>query len=166
MADQPESTAAAGGAKKNTGRKRGTTGADQLAARLAGLAGQAGQAKPDTTTTARATRTPAARTAPARTGRAATTTTGRGTKTVTTATPMAAEQAKPASSYGARISHATTPEQLAELEQIRLAENTARRAAKRPALSVTALLRAATQICLDNDRLRAQMIKRAGEEWG
>jgi hypothetical protein len=163
VADQPESTdagQAGGGAKRNTGRKRGT-GTDQLAARLAGLGGQA---KPDTAA-ARATRPPAARTGPARTGRAATTT-GRGTRTVTTATPMAAEQAKPASSYGARISHATTPEQLAELEQIRLAENTARRAAKRPALSVTALLRAATQICLDNDKLRAQMIKRAGEEWG
>lgn len=92
---------------------------------------------------------------------------GRGTKTVSTPAPaaMPAEQARPAAFYSARVSHATTPEQLAELEQIRLTENTQRRAARRPAISITAMLRAAAAICLENDRLRAQMIKRAGEEW-
>jgi hypothetical protein len=167
--DQPNDDAGKqdGGAKGT--RKRGAAGAEQLAARLAGLAGAT---TPDTTA-ARAPRAArgqapggtAKTTAPARTGRPSSASTRRGTKAVTTAAPMSAEQAKPTVFYSARVSHSTTPEQLGALERIRLEENTARRAARRPAISITALLRAATEICLENDRLRAQMIKRAGEEW-
>lgn len=172
MSEQPEGTAAspAGGAAKkgNAGRKRGPAGADQLAARLAGLGGQGTSG----TTAARAPRTArgqapaAARTGPARpAGRKTTTDTGRGARPVTASAPMAAEQKKAPAFYSSRISHATTPEQLGALEQLRLEENTRRRIAGLPTISLTSLLRAATQICLDSDKLRAQMVKDAVNDW-
>lgn len=166
---------AAGDAPKpKPARKRRTAAsADELAARLAGLADAAADSgaspgPPARQRTSRASRaqtqaqTQAQKTAARPGGR--TTAAVKGTRSTNPA-PMAAEQARPAAYYSARVSHATTPGQLAELEQIRVTENAARRAARRPALSVTALLRAAAAICLENDRLRAQMIKRAGEEW-
>jgi hypothetical protein len=154
------------------GKRKEPKGAADLAQRMGGLlSGPPAPAAPASSgraRTASGTRTTSSRAASAA-GRKPASNAGRGTKTVSTsaaAAPMPAEQTKPAAFYSARVSHATTPQQLAELEQIRLTENTARRAARRPAISITAMLRAAVAICLENDRLRAQMIKRAGEEWG
>lgn len=75
---------------------------------------------------------------------------------------MPAEAPKP-SEYPARISHATTYAQYDELEDLCKA---ARR--ERPdlgALSVTALLRAMTQICLDSETLRARAVREARANW-
>lgn len=75
---------------------------------------------------------------------------------------MAVEQPQP-KPYPARISHATTYEQLEELENV---GREARR--ERPelgAVPVTALLRAAAEICLDNDQFRKRMVRDARERW-
>jgi hypothetical protein len=77
------------------------------------------------------------------------------------AKPMPAEQPRPAAAYSARISHTTTPEQLQALEAVRSEQ----KAAGGGAVSVTALLRAAAALCLDDDRLRARWIKLARNEW-
>jgi hypothetical protein len=65
--------------------------------------------------------------------------------------------------YPARMSHATTYDQLDALEDL---SRTLRR--ERPdlgAVPVTALLRAAAAICLDDERLRARMIREARTTW-
>ena len=75
---------------------------------------------------------------------------------------MAAEQSQP-KPYPARVSHATTYEQLEDLENV---GREARR--ERPelgAVPVTALLRAAAEICLDSDQLRKRMVRDARERW-
>jgi hypothetical protein len=74
---------------------------------------------------------------------------------------MPAEAPKPPAAYSARISHTTTPGQLEALEALRTAE----KASGGGAVSITALLRAATALCLDDPRLRARWIKAARGEW-
>jgi len=74
---------------------------------------------------------------------------------------MPAEAHKPPAAYSARISHTTTPGQLEALEALRTAE----KATGDGAVSITALLRAATALCLDDPRLRARWIKAARTEW-
>jgi hypothetical protein len=82
-----------------------------------------------------------------------------GLSTATEAMP--AEAPKPPAAYSARISHTTTPAQLEALEALRTAE----KATGDGAVSITALLRAATAMCLDDPRLRARWIKAARTEW-
>jgi hypothetical protein len=77
------------------------------------------------------------------------------------AAPMPAEQPKPPAAYSARISHTTTAGQLQALETVRSQQ----KATGGGAVSVTALLRAATALCLDDERLRARWIKLARNEW-
>lgn len=75
--------------------------------------------------------------------------------------PAATGLAEPGAAYSARISHTTTPGQLEALEALRTAE----KATGGGAVSITALLRAATALCLDDPRLRARWIKAARTEW-
>jgi len=71
-------------------------------------------------------------------------------------------ETKPEPKFRARISHTTTPGQLEALEALRTAE----KAAGDGAVSITALLRAATALCLDDAKLRARWIKLArSDEW-
>src|SRR6266568_5394880 len=70
---------------------------------------------------------------------------------------MPAEAPRPPAAYSARISHTTTPAQLEALEALRTAE----KATGDGAVSITALLRAAAALCLDDPRLRARWIKAA-----
>jgi hypothetical protein len=79
----------------------------------------------------------------------------------TTTEAMPAETPKPPAAYSARISHTTTPAQLEALEALRTAE----KATGDGAVSITALLRAATALCLDDPKLRARWIKAARGEW-
>jgi hypothetical protein len=74
---------------------------------------------------------------------------------------MPAAQPKPKAVYSARISHTTTPDQLDALEEVSRAE----RRATGQAVPLTALLRAAAAICLDDARLRARMARLARTEW-
>ena len=121
-------------------RGRGTALAEQLAQRAQGLS-------------AAPAPTPAAgRPRPARERREAPAGTRRS---------MPAETPKPPPSYSARISHTTTPAQLQALEAVR----SEAKAAGSGAVSVTALLRAAAALCLDDPRLRARWIKAARTEW-
>jgi hypothetical protein len=64
--------------------------------------------------------------------------------------------------YTARVSHTTTLDQLDALEEV----SRAARRAKGRAVPLTALLRAATAICLDDARLRDRMVRLADTEWG
>lgn len=77
------------------------------------------------------------------------------------AAAMPAETPKPARLYSARISHTTSPDQLDALEEVSRAER--RRTGQ--AVPLTALLRAAAQICLDDARLRERMARIARTEW-
>jgi hypothetical protein len=77
------------------------------------------------------------------------------------AAPMPAETPRPAKLYSARVSHTTTPDQLDALEEV---SRQARRVSGQ-AVPLTSLLRAATQICLDDARLRDRMAKLARTEW-
>jgi hypothetical protein len=123
-------------------------GADALAQRMAG--GLAAPAKSAAAPKPRTAARPAAAERPARK-----------TSPSTSRAGMAAEQTKPPAFYSARISHTTTAEQLAELERVR---SDAKREGN-GAVSVTALLRAAVALCLDDQRLRARWIKAARNEW-
>ncbi len=73
----------------------------------------------------------------------------------------AAAAPRPPAAYSARISHTTTPAQLEALEELRTAE----KATGDGAVSVTALLRAATAICLSDAKLRARLVRSARGEW-
>ncbi len=77
------------------------------------------------------------------------------------AAPMPAETPRPAKLYSQRISHTTTPDQLDALEEV----SRAARRATGQAVPLTALLRAATAICLDDARLRDRMARLARVEW-
>lgn len=70
---------------------------------------------------------------------------------------MPLEAPKPPGAYSARISHTTTPAQLEALEALRMAE----KASGKGAVSITALLRAMTAICLDDRELREQVVSAA-----
>jgi hypothetical protein len=80
------------------------------------------------------------------------------------------EEASPAATAGrtpgtrpgwpARVSHYTSPEQLAALEAVRTQAKAGGRA-----VPVAALLRAAAAICLDDPQLRARMIELARDQW-
>jgi hypothetical protein len=72
-------------------------------------------------------------------------------------------ETKPAPDYPARMSHATTHEQLDGLED--LSRSLRRERPDLGAVPVTALLRAAAAICLDDERLRARMIREARTTW-
>jgi hypothetical protein len=74
---------------------------------------------------------------------------------------MPAEQPKAQPAYSQRISHTTTPDQLDALEEV----SRAARRATGQAVPLTALLRAATAICLDDARLRDRMARLARTEW-
>jgi hypothetical protein len=111
----------------------------KLADRMAGLAAQPAPAPARERRTAQPRRTPAARGAAA----------------------MPAEQARPPAVYSARISHTTTPEQLQALESVRSEQ----KAQGGGAVAVTALIRAAVALCLEDQRLRARWIKAARNEW-
>jgi hypothetical protein len=63
--------------------------------------------------------------------------------------------------WKARISHYTSQEQLTALEALR----TQAKAEAGQAVPVTALLRAATAICLSDPQLRARMIELARGQW-
>ena len=65
--------------------------------------------------------------------------------------------------YAARMSHATTHEQLDTLED--LSRSLRRERPDLGAVPVTALIRAAAQICLDDERLRARMVREARTTW-
>jgi hypothetical protein len=77
------------------------------------------------------------------------------------AAPMPATQTRPQPVYSERISHTTTPDQLDALTEV---SRQARRATGQ-AVPLTALLRAAAQICLDDARLRERMARLARTEW-
>jgi hypothetical protein len=131
----------------NAAKARRTATVDRMAALAA--------APPAEETAERAERSTRAATerrrkAPATTGR-----------TVRAAAPMAAETPKPTKLYSARVSHTTTPDQLDALEEV---SRQARRATGQ-AVPLTALLRAAVAICLDDARLRDRMARLARTEW-
>jgi hypothetical protein len=77
------------------------------------------------------------------------------------AAAMPAEAPRPQPVYSARISHTTTPDQLDALEEV----SRAARRATGQAVPLTALLRAAAAICLDDARLRERMTRLARVEW-
>lgn len=77
------------------------------------------------------------------------------------AAAMPAETPKPTKLYSARVSHTTTPDQLDALEEV---SRQARRATGQ-AVPLTALLRAAAAICLDDARLRDRMARLARTDW-
>lgn len=68
---------------------------------------------------------------------------------------------RPDTAWNARISHYTSPQQLAAMETLR----TEAKADGGHAVPVTALLRAATAICLADPLLRARMIELARGQW-
>jgi hypothetical protein len=72
-----------------------------------------------------------------------------------------AELAAQRSVYPARISHTTTHDQREALEEV---SRQARRATGQ-AVPLTALIRAAVQICLDDPGLRERMAQIARTEW-
>jgi hypothetical protein len=144
MTDQPA-------AAKRARGKTATAGA-KLAEQMAGIVAHPA-ADPEVTAerSERSTRAAAAsrRKAPATTAR------------TVRAAPMPAETPRPAKLYSQRISHTTTPDQLDALEEVSRAE----RRATGQAVPLTALLRAAAAICLDDARLRARMARLARTEW-
>lgn len=75
--------------------------------------------------------------------------------------PMPPESPRPARLYSERISHTTTADQLDALAEL---SRQAKRQGK-GAVPVTALLRAATQIILDDARLRDRCVRLARTEW-
>jgi hypothetical protein len=77
------------------------------------------------------------------------------------AAAMPAETPRPGKAYSSRVSHTTTPDQLDALEEVSRAER--RRTGQ--AVPLTALLRAAAAICLDDARLRERMARIARTEW-
>lgn len=77
------------------------------------------------------------------------------------AAAMPAETPRPAKLYSARVSHTTTPDQLDALEEV----SRAARRATGQAVPLTAMLRAAAAICLDDARLRDRMQRLARTEW-
>lgn len=77
------------------------------------------------------------------------------------AAAMPAETPKPGKLYSSRVSHTTTPDQLDALEEV---SRQAKRASGQ-AVPITALLRAAAAICLDDARLRERMTRLARLEW-
>ena len=77
------------------------------------------------------------------------------------AAAMPAEAPRPGPAYSCRISHTTTPDQLDALEEV----SRASRRATGQAIPITALLRAAAAICLDDARLRDRMARLARTEW-
>jgi hypothetical protein len=72
-------------------------------------------------------------------------------------------ETRPGPDYPARMSHATTHEQLDALED--LSRSLRRDRPDLGAVPVTALLRAAAAICLDDERLRARMVREARTTW-
>jgi hypothetical protein len=120
--------------------------------RMAGLA-----AAPPPDPEATAERSARSRRAATERGRRAPATTARTVR----AAAMPAEQPKPPAAYSVRISHTTTPDQLDALEEV---SRQARRATGQ-AVPLTALLRAAAAICLDDARLRDRMARLARTEW-
>jgi hypothetical protein len=120
--------------------------------RMAGLAA-APAPEPEVT----AERSERSKRAAAERGRKAPATTSRTVR----AAAMPAETPRPAKLYSARISHTTTPDQLDALEEVSRA---ACRATSQ-AVPLTALLRAAASICLDDARLRDRMARLARTEW-
>jgi hypothetical protein len=74
---------------------------------------------------------------------------------------MPPETPRPGKLYSQRISHTTTPDQLDALEEV----SRAARRATGQAVPLTALLRAAAAICLDDARLRDRMARLARTEW-
>lgn len=142
-------------AAKATADKPAATKARRSSAvdRMAALAGTPA-AEPEVT----AERSERSKRASTQRGRKAPTTTAR---TVRATAPMPAETPKPAKLYSARVSHTTTPDQLDALEEV---SRQARRATGQ-AVPLTSLLRAATQICLDDARLRDRMARIARTEW-
>jgi hypothetical protein len=64
-------------------------------------------------------------------------------------------------SWPARVSHYTSPAQLADLERVR----SEAKAEGGPAVPVAALLRAAADICLTDPELRRQMTELARTRW-
>jgi hypothetical protein len=143
MADQPKARAT-----------KTSKAADDLAARMAGTL-----APPPADTKPAARKSRAA--APPRQPQPGQAASSRPAAPPRRAAGMPAEQPRPASFYPARISHTTTPAQLQELEAIRSAE----KATGNGAVSVTALLRAAVDLCLQDQRLRARWVKLARTEW-
>jgi hypothetical protein len=123
-----------------------------VADRMAGLAAVPAP-EPEVTAerSARSTRAAAER------GRKAPATTARTVR----AAAMPAETPRPAKLYSARVSHTTTPDQLDALEEV----SRAARRATGQAVPLTALLRAAAAICLDDARLRDRMARLARTEW-
>ena len=63
--------------------------------------------------------------------------------------------------YSVRISHTTSPDQLDALEDV----SREARHEGNGSIPITALLRAATAICLGDARLRKQMTRLARTEW-
>lgn len=84
-------------------------------------------------------------------------------RTVRAAPPMPAEMPKPAKLYSARVSHTTTPDQLDALEEV--ARQARRADDAHRAVPVTAMLRAAASICLDDARMRDRMVRLARTDW-
>ncbi len=72
-------------------------------------------------------------------------------------------ETKAAPDYPARMSHSTTYEQLDALED--LSRSLRRERPDLGAVPVTALLRAAAAICLDDERLRVRMVRGARTTW-
>jgi hypothetical protein len=134
------------------GKRRTAAAGQDLAERMAGMIAEPA-ANPEETAERSARSTRAAqesrRRAPATTAR------------TVRARAMPAEQPKAQPAYSARVSHTTTPDQLDALEEV---SRQARRATGQ-AVPLTALLRAAAQICLDDARLRDRMARLARVEW-
>jgi hypothetical protein len=74
---------------------------------------------------------------------------------------MTTNQRRLRGKWPARISHYTSPTQLAALEALR----TEAKSDGDRAVPVAALLRAAASICLDDPQLRARMVDLARDEW-
>jgi hypothetical protein len=132
------------------GKRRTAAAGQDLAERMAGMIAE----PPSADTAERSERSTRAaqesrRRAPATTAR------------TVRARAMPAEQPRAQPVYSQRISHTTTPDQLDALEEV---SRQARRATGQ-AVPLTALLRAATQICLDDARLRDRMARLARTEW-
>lgn len=129
-------------AKRQSAKARTAAAGEQLAARMGALAAS-----------------PAART---RAPRSARTTEAATPRQPRPAAAMPAEQPKPAAAFSARVSHTTTPQQLAALEAIR----TEAKAQGSGAVAVTALIRAACELCLTDPKLRKRWLTLAkSPEW-
>lgn len=131
------------------------TAKDRRAAAVERMAGLAAAPAPDPEATAE--RSERVQRAGAERRRKAPTTTARTVR----AAAMPAETPKPAKLYSARVSHTTTPDQLEALEEVARES----RRATGAAVPLTALLRAAASICLDDARLRDRMARLARTDW-